>query len=51
MWGTRVVECKILEKKDNKYLIEFYDDNIEGNIQRWVKKDKLRFPEFSEYIV
>jgi len=45
MWGTVLVKCKILEEKNDEFLIEFYDDNLDKNTQRWVSKDSLEFPE------
>lgn len=48
-FGTYYVDCEVIEKKNDTFLIRFFDD-IEGDhTERWVERKSLHFPKFSEY--
>ncbi len=51
MYGSYYIECEVLEKIDeDTFKIKFWDDEIEEYEIKIVKRDRLEFPKFNEYM-
>lgn len=48
-FGTYYVDCEVIEKDNDSFLIKFFDDIVGDVTERWVERDSLRFPKFSDY--
>lgn len=48
-FGTYYVDCEIIKSENDMFLIDFYDEMIDDRNQRWVKRNQLQFPKFSDY--
>jgi len=51
MFGTFMVDCNVLDKKDNNFKISFLDPHTREQDERWVGKDELDFPKFSDMVM
>ena len=50
MWGSRYIDCDILQVKNSKYLIKYLDDNNKY-VEKWTGKAKLKFPSFGDTVI
>lgn len=48
-FGTYYVTCDVIDKKDDEFLIVFFDIIAGKLAERWVERTSLCFPKFSEY--
>ena len=51
MWGTTMVDCSVINKRGDSYLIEFYDDIAEEKVRRTAERDELVFPSFANRVL
>ena len=49
-YGTDTVPCKVIDKNNGRYRIEFFDDISNEVSDRWVKRSDLEFPKYSDMI-
>ena len=48
-FGTYYVECEVIKKENDSFLIKFFDDVVGDVVERWVDRTSLYFPKFYEY--
>jgi len=45
------IECKVIDKEDNKYHIKYFDSWYDMYYDRWVSRNELIFPAFGDMVI
>lgn len=48
-FGTYYVDCEVIKKENDVFLIRFFDEILGDHAERWVERNSLYFPKFSDY--